>query len=1387
MTKLVNGFGSGMDRDSSKNKYDNQHYYDAKNFRIVTQEGLSGGALENIRGTQYRLNIDPDIDGSEICGHTVLGEYLIIWTTTNTGTPNGTSTDRVWKVPISSLEALTGVSVLVLDTDYFWDGGNLIYEENMWLSTQNVIKAIPRYENDDIQKVYWVDGYNRLRHLNVVHNADTNDLTTMSLDKLEVISDIELTTPTVVDIPGGNLRAGRIQYAYQLYMVNGSETVFSPATGLINLTGYSDTSSTSENYRGSEIDDNTGKAVKGSIEITSTGYTRIRLVAIHYTSLSGDPEIRIFDERKISGAVETVYFTDTGESRGSYVLEEFRTLGSILFTAEEIETKDNILFPANIVEESFDVDYDARAYRFAGISATNTDPNFNEVAALRGMSQVYQEDGTYYEITGLDKSTVYEPYGTPVSGGWANIPDNADCINNFNNIANDGFHDHRFMYQSDGIVPGGEGPNVSYEFQLKEIIIDDFTVVDQRLFTSLEGTSDNPSYHGYASPYNSEKYVGYHRDEIYRFGVVFFDGKGRSSFVKWIGDIRFPSISTISNENKYNLGGGSGATPQIGDVTVNNMGNQVYTIQITDSSSVIHTFSWDNTVAGLDYITVANILRNQIITSPVASDATIGPNVSGTFTITWDKVYGSYAVNDYGGTFVNYTETQSYAPGTGASNDHTIAWYDGTVIRANVLYPEFTINNIPAGIESYQIVRVKREGVDRTVMAQGIVGGTTTTTGGIEALNWTDSSGYLDTYTFASPEVAFNRDLTRQSNDRLQEVGEFSTNVQVASSAGLFTFKYSAVAAMTNPQRPEDESGAGSAAGDEHDITSKTNIVDGKIIAQDQVEGNVGNDTFFVNNAGNSTDKGISFVFEATNTTWRSKDKSYNASGDDGRMLINYRRNVFNTQYGGLSFNNRKQNNYQPASNVIDSGTSLVATFGGDTYIGMFDYLYSSWEHEALTSSEPEVIYFPVETSINLTVRLDDCYHRAYGGANAHLIHETAGIWADDTNEYSQPTDLYRYNTVYSKENDSKIFIQTPFDWNSETDFPVRTYASEKKITNEYSDSWLNFKANSYIDVDPQFGEITKLIAVNERMLFFQPKAFGVLSINERALLQTGDISQLSLGTSGVLERFDYAKRDVGASNKRHVLLTPNALYWIDTINKSMYRYTGGPEEVSLMKGMDSYFRFSLINGTSTFLFHDPEFKEVYINDYVDNWSLAYNELTEGFTGFVDYYPSYVVNYLDKVLGTRSGDTLYKHNDTYANRGQLYGVYQDSYVTLLINPHGETTAIYNNFEWFTELIDPSGDEVDSTYTNIRLWNDYQGMPLVGDALAPDDNVKRRMRKWRYTIPRASSEPDGVTTKDVRDARFRDTHLFAKFTYANDANDRRLVGHDIITSVTISNK
>ena len=51
MAQVTNTFAQGMDKDSSKNKYDNKHYYDANNTRLFSQDGLSSGALEDMEGT----------------------------------------------------------------------------------------------------------------------------------------------------------------------------------------------------------------------------------------------------------------------------------------------------------------------------------------------------------------------------------------------------------------------------------------------------------------------------------------------------------------------------------------------------------------------------------------------------------------------------------------------------------------------------------------------------------------------------------------------------------------------------------------------------------------------------------------------------------------------------------------------------------------------------------------------------------------------------------------------------------------------------------------------------------------------------------------------------------------------------------------------------------------------------------------------------------------------------------------------------------------------------------------------------------------------------------------------------------------------------------------
>jgi len=224
---------------------------------------------------------------------------------------------------------------------------------------------------------------------------------------------------------------------------------------------------------------------------------------------------------------------------------------------------------------------------------------------------------------------------------------------------------------------------------------------------------------------------------------------------------------------------------------------------------------------------------------------------------------------------------------------------------------------------------------------------------------------------------------------------------------------------------------------------------------------------------------------------------------------------------------------------------------------------------------------------------------------------------------------------------------------------------------------------------------------------------------------------------------------------------------------------------------MNSWFRSSIANSDTMHLWYDPECREINITDNTDDWTMIYNEITDAFIGQSDMQPIYVINYNDKILSTIDGNRFYKHNSSTAHKCNFYGTQYHAYITLLINPSSDSISTYNNFEWLMEATDTNGVDIAKTFTGLTLWNDYQHSGVL--TLVVDDNVKRRMRKWRYTIPRVIYKRDGITTQKERDgivvkrdARFKDSHLFAKFDITN-ASDEKFIIHDITTSYTPSNK
>ena len=135
-----------------------------------------------------------------------------------------------------------------------------------------------------------------------------------------------------------------------------------------------------------------------------------------------------------------------------------------------LETKKNILFAYNLKERKFDVDFDARAYRFTSIQQDTTHRP-TRIAFL------YQENESNAKviIDGTNPTSGTTINYTDSGQSWTDIPETDDVINSYNfedpNLnaygrvpGMDWFDDSQFSFQTDGATLGGEGPNIKYKF-----------------------------------------------------------------------------------------------------------------------------------------------------------------------------------------------------------------------------------------------------------------------------------------------------------------------------------------------------------------------------------------------------------------------------------------------------------------------------------------------------------------------------------------------------------------------------------------------------------------------------------------------------------------------------------------------------------------------------------------------------------------------------------------------------------------------------------------------------------------------------------------------------------------------------------------------------------
>lgn len=490
-------FSKGMQTDIDKSLRDGSSYIKAENYTFTSNDGGTTGSLENARGNELDSNITFATD-HQIVGYCNIVDETIYFTTDGTVSNIYSYQDSILTLLYSD-ESATETLDFSLDPEYR-------------------ITAVGRYEDINNRKVYWADGLHELRFMNVSDDYTGKNATAFSIVPTFTQGSVSIDSVK----PGGALKAGVIQYAYSLFNLNGAETSISQTSRLIKLS--QDSPSKYSDFAGSELDETVNKSVVVAIDDIDTTFDYIRLYSIFYDDITQIPVVSIVAEREVTSGSTTII--DSGTSTETITLEEFVTSGSRLFIPKALASKNNHLFAANIEEEYFDVDIDCRAYRYNSASATHPQT-----------SRTYDFDNTlhYLEIVDGGTITYVDDTGSTVLTDLSEVPTNFDAIplhidrfETWSVTATDESLYKENFYQSDGTTVGGEGLNVSYE-----ISVDTSYGVDEE--TMYAG------YTQYNSAVDARNYVlsatSHERGEVYRYGVVFFDTKGRQSYVKWIGDI----------------------------------------------------------------------------------------------------------------------------------------------------------------------------------------------------------------------------------------------------------------------------------------------------------------------------------------------------------------------------------------------------------------------------------------------------------------------------------------------------------------------------------------------------------------------------------------------------------------------------------------------------------------------------------------------------------------------------------------------------------------------------------------------------------------------------------------------------------------------------------
>ena len=1325
----------GMTRDLTVSKFNPEFAYECKNIRITARDNSTLLTVTNERGNS-ELSIltskgNPLQVLGTLIGYNVLNNYVTLFTTGDK--------DRIYR----------------LENKQTYFEGKLLYEGNLNFNVNNPIENISVYENDNIQKVYWVDGLNQPRVINIVSDSTTiEEWNNSSFDFIPELKLDETITVTSNLKVASKFPSGVVQYAFTYYNRNGSES------NIIYQTPIYYTHASNRGGSPEEIGSNSFDIV---ISNPDTNFDYIRIYSIFRTSIDSTPVVRRVADLDVIGSV--IRYTDNNTTGSSVDSTLLLYIGGEEIIPHTMTQKDNTLFLGNIHIKTLLFSKEARESVKGSVVFGNKLLDTGERTNLT-YDYKTQLNNNSYQITSFKRGETYR-FGVQFQnkkGKWSEVLYIGDSkVDTYPNVDSNNLSGtvKLSLVKPYYTIPKSvldEAKALGYIKARGMIVVptnSDRTILCQgvvcpTLWTNLDRESNSP----YAvSSWFFRPFV----DEANRDDSD--DVKANNGTYAQYVD--YDSINPVYPDRTTEIGVETLKTLAEGSTEVNDylVDSSILTFHSPDIE--FGDINTANINLGCQFIGSIALHSGISYRSVLAESAGVQPTLD----------YGFY------NKFPQYERQTVFSTNKGGRLLSSGYHWMGIPLLTNDTQKVYKSNWAwlvsPWQRQGSLINDFRYEGNTYSNLKSNKLGNLRTSYSTYFTLGLTES--WVPPAGISNVEIVDSNEVTATSIVRNDESLLYYGNVDkvippgskktegVGSDIGVVTNSYENIKTINQLYNGESEN---TTFVDKITIPvlGTVNLKDSERYTNSPVsiKYKSGKHAVFALNKQN----GNRVIIPNSNTNHNhTKDSSAIFStfstGYSGLWLVELTQTIDeDNRFGGKTEEALLNNRWIVSGDPIDINDSgRIEFLQGDTYLQRYDCLKTYPFTLEDMNTVVEMVSFYCETHINI----DGRYDRNRGNV---------------TNLAITPSIFNLYNPIYSQSNNYFTY-QYLNEISSLNDFPNSITWTEEKILGNEVDNWTKINVATTLDLDGDKGEVTSLNTYNNEIFCFQRRGLSNILFNSRVQIPTSDGLPIEITNGMKVSGKRYVSNTIGCSNKWSIVESPSGLYFIDNETNSMYLFNGEVKSISDSLGMrqwvnenNTHINWNPVTYENFRGFYDKNNNDVYFVN--NNWCLCYSELIGQFTSFMSYerVPA-MFNVGSEFYAFNNNKLWQQFNGDY---NMFFGQYKPYSITVVANADEPADKIFNTVEFRADAYDGDNLAPTKTYDTLDVYNEYQhGRVTLTDLNGRPSPLKRKFRIWRANIPRANTPINGIPANN-RD-RIRNTWAYVKLS-TETPNTYRTVFHDM---------